>query len=296
MTLQALEYFLAITRYHSFTKAAQECFVTQPALSRSIRELEEELGCSLFDRSSRSVQLTPAGEVLQAEARRIVDLSHQLPGKIQRFLHQEEAPLRVGYLIYDHLMAFVKALGQTTDGFSVPIDTRYYSCPEAKRRFLAHELDVLLLPNVCAADLPDVGTLTLYTSPIHAIVSPESPFFSRESISITELKDQSMIGWNPDELPLLQNAYAQACRSAGFEPRILDYGSKLGDIITKVLVHNAVGMISHIKPRSHSADVAYIPVLDARDDIGLACVWHLDDNAANLKLLLASLQHDNACR
>lgn len=292
MTLQALEYFISISRHLNFTKAAQECFVTQPALSRSIRELEEELGCTLLDRSSRNVKLTPVGEILQAEALHIVDLTHQLPEKIRRYLRQEEEPLRVGYLIYDHLMAFVNRLARTNDeGFPIPLDTRYYACPEAKRRFLDNELDILLLPSVCTADLPDIESYCLYTSATCAIVSKDSPLYNRKSISIRELQDMPMIGWNTDELPLLQNAYAGFCRDAGFEPRVIDSGRKLGDVLARVIVNNAVGMTSVAIERRSIGEVAYIPIVDVPKHISLFCVWKKENRLFNLKRLHDALEN-----
>ena len=69
MTLQTLEYFIAVAQYQNFTKAAQACHVTQPALSRAIRSLEEELGCTLFLRAGRRAVLTDENDVYDAVGR-----------------------------------------------------------------------------------------------------------------------------------------------------------------------------------------------------------------------------------
>ena len=61
MTLKELEYFVSVARHQSYTLAAKECFITQPALSRAISELEAELGCTLFRRTTKQVELTPEG-------------------------------------------------------------------------------------------------------------------------------------------------------------------------------------------------------------------------------------------
>ncbi|MGH1369051.1 MAG: LysR substrate-binding domain-containing protein [Maritimibacter sp.] len=72
LTLKQLSYFLALTRTRHFGRAAQETFVTQPALSTQIRELEDRIGATLIDRSSRAFRLTPAGQEVRAAAFRIM--------------------------------------------------------------------------------------------------------------------------------------------------------------------------------------------------------------------------------
>src|SRR5690606_2156534 len=72
MDLRQLRYFLAIAEHRHFTRAAEACFVSQPALSQRIRSLERELGTSLFDRLPRGVELTAAGRVLRPHAERVV--------------------------------------------------------------------------------------------------------------------------------------------------------------------------------------------------------------------------------
>ncbi|MFI9273130.1 LysR family transcriptional regulator [Kitasatospora sp. NPDC052896] len=71
LDLRKLRYFTAVAEHRQFGRAAQELFITQPVLSRQIRALEQELGCALFTRTTRSVELTRAGQQLYEEARRI---------------------------------------------------------------------------------------------------------------------------------------------------------------------------------------------------------------------------------
>jgi len=74
MDLGQLRYFSKIVEYRSFTRAAQDCSVSQPALSQQIAKLEKELGQPLFERQGRSIRLTPAGQVLQTRAEKILQL------------------------------------------------------------------------------------------------------------------------------------------------------------------------------------------------------------------------------
>lgn len=74
MDLGQLRYFSKIVEHRSFTRAAQHCSVSQPALSQQIAKLEKELGQPLFERQGRSIRLTPAGHVLQSQAEKILQL------------------------------------------------------------------------------------------------------------------------------------------------------------------------------------------------------------------------------
>src|SRR5512139_559308 len=74
MDLDQLHTFLEIVRLKSFSKAAQTCFRTQPAISAQIRQLEQELNASLFERLGTRIQLTPAGRIFSEYAEQILDL------------------------------------------------------------------------------------------------------------------------------------------------------------------------------------------------------------------------------
>jgi len=72
LDLRKLRYFVAVAEHRHFNRAAEQLYIAQPVLSRQIRSLEQELGCALFLRTTRSVQLTPAGEQLYEDARGIL--------------------------------------------------------------------------------------------------------------------------------------------------------------------------------------------------------------------------------
>ena len=71
LDLRKLRYFAAVAEHRHFGRAAEQLYIAQPVLSRQVRALEQDLGCDLFERTTRSVQLTSAGRSLQEEARRV---------------------------------------------------------------------------------------------------------------------------------------------------------------------------------------------------------------------------------
>ena len=129
MTLQTLEYFIAVAQHRNFTQAARACHVTQPALSRAVHALEEELGCQLLVRAGRSVALTHEGEVCLIEAKRLLQQREELVARVREAEWQNRRPLRMGYVIASFLNTFLQQVGG-----SLPfgLETRYGSVGKSK--------------------------------------------------------------------------------------------------------------------------------------------------------------------
>lgn len=96
MTLVQLRHLIALAETGSFSKAAQAQFLTQPALSRSIRALEDELGMALFDRIGRRIELTAFGRATLERARLLVSDAEELQGSGRRSREGERGVLRIG--------------------------------------------------------------------------------------------------------------------------------------------------------------------------------------------------------
>ena len=98
MDLRHLRYFQAVAEELSFSRAAQRLNIAQPALSRAVQELEEELGVRLIDRNRRTIRLTPAGEVLLRETGLIFENLDDTLRKVRRTASGEDGELRLGYI------------------------------------------------------------------------------------------------------------------------------------------------------------------------------------------------------
>lgn len=103
MTLQTLRYFSTLVELGSFTKAAKECFVTQPALSRAIGELEKELGRPLLIRTAKRVWPTHAGKVCYEEAKKVLKQCEILVERVRMDEDDSIGEIRIGYLFNGNL-------------------------------------------------------------------------------------------------------------------------------------------------------------------------------------------------
>ena len=98
MNRNQLRYFVAAAESRSFTKAADQFFISQTAVTQQIRLLEEMLGCPLFDRSTRPVSLTPAGKAFLTEAKAILERMDQAIDRAHGASTGLSGSLRIGYL------------------------------------------------------------------------------------------------------------------------------------------------------------------------------------------------------
>ena len=97
LELRHLRYFLAVAEELNFSRAAERLHIAQPALSAQIRVLETQLGCELFARTTRKVALTPAGELLLEDARKIVSAAEEAEAKVRAVARGQRGLLRVGF-------------------------------------------------------------------------------------------------------------------------------------------------------------------------------------------------------
>ncbi len=120
MTIQQLEYVVALDNYRHFVKAAEHCFVTQPTLSMQVKKLEEEFGVQIFDRSKKTLIPTSAGEKIILKARQIIREVKQLNELVDNQMQSMEGVFRLGiiptlapYLLPRFLPSFLRKYPQT---------------------------------------------------------------------------------------------------------------------------------------------------------------------------------------
>ena len=98
MLLRQMKYFAAVVDCHSFTEAAERCYISQSAISQQIRSLEKELGVELIARENRRFTVTPAGQYFYSHCKAILEQVDELARETRRIGLDDELPLRIGYL------------------------------------------------------------------------------------------------------------------------------------------------------------------------------------------------------
>jgi DNA-binding transcriptional LysR family regulator len=192
--LRHLRYFVAVAELESISRAAKRLHVSQPPLSRQIRDLEAEMGVVLFQRDSRRLTLTPAGEVLLSEARAI----------LQRFddgvvLTRETAKNGGGIIRIGHSSASsLEALPRILRSFQelrpdVKVELSRLTTAAMVRRLRRGELDICLTVCGSSTELVDFSVETLCTYGLVAAVPRQHPLAAMEQISLADIARHPVI-------------------------------------------------------------------------------------------------------
>lgn len=192
MNLRDLRYFVAIAETLHFGKAAERCFVSQPTLSGQIRKLEESLGVTLFERTSKSVTITPIGTSLLAHARRTLEEADALTEAARTHRDPLADPLRLGALptISPYLMPLIlRPLREHHPQLRLVLSEELTQ--QLLERLDKHEIDAALIAT--PVDDPDLVARPLFDEPFWLAHPSNHPLYTKESITRADLESLDVL-------------------------------------------------------------------------------------------------------
>ena len=223
MELRHLRYFVAVAEELNFTRAAERLHIGQPPLSMQIRDLEEEIGTPLFDRARRRVALTEAGRRFLDHARGILEQSHTAVEEARRAGRGEAGELRIGFA---SSLPYTATLADTLYRYR----QRYPGVGQQLREMFTvdqfaaiarGELDVGFVRHGGLEVPAGVLAREIGRDPLRLVVNAAHPLADAEEVSLAQFHDDGFIAFPSDVGSGLPFVLERLCRSAGFEPRIV---------------------------------------------------------------------------
>ncbi len=192
MNLRDLKYILAVAETRHFGRAAERCFVSQPTLSGQIKKLEDELGVVIFERTNRSVEITPVGETILAHARLAVEQADTIEQVARAHQDPLAGPLRIGaiptlspYLMPLVLVPLKRAYPKLRLVLSEEITESLLG------RLHRHELDAALLAS--PAEDGDLDALPLFDEPFWLAHPRNHPLYEKDEIDAADLANIDLL-------------------------------------------------------------------------------------------------------
>ena len=258
MTLNELRYVVAIAQERSFGRAAQRCFVSQPALSVAIQKLEEELGTQLFERGKTEVSVTPVGERIVEQAQKVLEEATRIRDIAQAGRNQLVGLFRLGviYTVAPYLLPdLIPALNARAPQMPLEIEENLTEHLEAALKTGRIDAAIIALPFQPSG----VVTEFLYEEPFQVVVPQQHKWAKRKTIQPAELSTEHTILLNVghcfrdqvlDACPELNRSDAPVTRTNSLETIRNMVASGLG---VSVLPRDA------LTPKYHSRLVVAVP-------------------------------------
>ncbi|MEI7504825.1 MAG: LysR substrate-binding domain-containing protein [Paludibacter sp.] len=232
MTLQQLEYVLALDKTRHFVRAAELCGVTQPTLSAMVQKLEDELDCKIFDRSRNPIESTEIGKQIIRQAQDIIIQANQLKETVQSekellsgTLHLAIIPTIAPYLLPQFIASFKKSYPQ----ISLKVSEMHTSTIIEKLRIAEIDMAILSTP----LEDPKILEVPLYYEKFAAYISPNEAIYERAELSANDMPLEQL--WVLEEGHCLRNQVFNFCtekiqHTSTYEAGSIDTLVKIVDI------------------------------------------------------------------
>ena len=197
MELNQIRYAYCVAKYRNFSKAADQLFVTQPTLSQQIRKLEEELGFPLFVRSTRTVQLTPEGEIFCEKAGSLLYAFNSFTREMETLRKDQEISLTVGLLptFLDFKMSDIFQSFQNRNS-DISLSFEVQPTDDLIKRMQARKYDIVIayITPETKKVLDDAVNIQVIDSHcVHAALHQSHPLAGSGQINVVDLMNQPLL-------------------------------------------------------------------------------------------------------
>ena len=255
MELRHLLYFKTVAEQLHFRKAASKLFISQPPLSRQIKELENELGVLLFTRKDKRVNLTDAGKYFKAEVDAIFSRLEESKGIVRQIHNSESGELKIGYISSVYQSHLADVLIAMRDVFPY-IKTNLFEMPTLPQVKALEQgsLDVGILRGPVQSD--QLKVQTLFFDPFVVVVPTSKGKYKQQQKLAAYLESSPFIFFSKDFAPRYNDKLIEICARMGFKPDIVHEANNVHSILQ--LVEAGLGV--SILPYSLKQQYGYLKV------------------------------------
>ena len=285
MNTKQMDYIIETAKTLNLSRAAENLYISQPALSYQIKVIEEEVGFAIFDRVGKSIRLTPAGQQLVTSLQRIsVDLQFAIE-QAQNMGEIYTDSIKIGFASRSALYYLPQAMKLFEQMHpDVQIVPEIQAPNDSLTAFLHKELDLILLPKQEAQKLSNVVIHPLYISQIYLLCQQTDPLAQLDRVTAQDLADRTL---------LVNGGSSQTLRQV--QQRVLStvpihyFNSPTHDFTLIQVASDKAICLSPGYLNDHSGAFAWIP-FDCPESFDLVLVSHQDQLNPALANLIAILQ------
>lgn len=270
MEIDQLRYFLGVAERGNFTRAAEDLAISQPALSRSIQKLEDELGQPVFERKTRSVSLTEAGVLLQSRAQQILTILEDTKAEITD--DGESGRICVGAIPTIAPYFLPKILQQFSEEFpKATLVVQENTTDELLKSCTQGEVDLAILALPIPARYLEIEEL--FEEELLLVLPPDHPLVEKEKIRLSDVEPYPFVLMN--EAHCLTDNIVSFCRQRSFQPVAVERTSQLAMVQELVSLSHGVSMIPEMARKLDQCDRrVYRSISGKKPTRKVAVVWN----------------------
>ncbi len=192
MEISQVRYFLAVAKELNFTRAAEDCNVTQPALSRAIKLLEDEFGGALFHRERRFTHLTELGRMVETYLEGVFENSRQAKQIAEQYVHLKKTPLRVGIMSTiapDEIIELISSVRAHHPGVELHLCDA--DAPSLRRRLLEGDLEAAIYALPSKVPDEEVHSLPLFREQMVMAVHLTHRLANQRSVQVRDMSNEA---------------------------------------------------------------------------------------------------------
>lgn len=275
MTLNQLRYFVEIVRQEHFTKAAERLFISQSALSKSVKSLEEEFQVKLIDRDMKNFALTHEGKIFYEYAVRILEYFDAQTREIKQIFQEEGGTLNIGIPPTAGSIFFYAVLQKFTEQHgNIKLNLMEFPSTKIYEELGKNKLDmgVVLEPFLNSGQYV---CRKVCISEIVLLVSDKHPLSEKETVTMSELQNEKFLMMSSDFM--FHHIVLSACKEGGIDPNIIFESSQWDLIFEMTAANQGISLFPDILVRKQQRkDVKILRFADRKLPWILSLVYRKD--------------------
>jgi len=291
MELRHLRYFCAVAEHRSFTTAARQLNVSQSGVSGQVRDLEKEIGVSLFRRHQREVTLTPEGAIFFHEAREILLRADRAVELAVRSSKGMSGTLTVGLCgpaTAVFLPKLIQKFRKQLPGVTVAL--RELNTSEQIQALLDGHIDIAFTRGISAESKSLLNHEFFMSEPL-VVALPKGHLHVREhAVALNQFAEERLILYFREGSPEVFDSIVAMCKKAKFSPRIGDTPRSWQSILTMVEAGEGVGIVPSSVQYLRSDDVVFRPLKDKRCKVDAIIAWRRHESSKIMDTFLDLLR------
>jgi len=272
--LRHLRYFVAVAQEENVSRAALKLHVSQPGLSRQIRDLEDEIGFSLFERGAKSLKLTNAGKAFSTEARAVIQHADDAVKKARAVAGKITREINVGFAPSLTVQILPRALRKFQAQFpGVRVALHDLSTEEMLSQLAEKKLQVALTVRPPGKLPLGLNYEELARYEMCVAVAPKHPLAKLRFVSLAQISCQPLIAYSRQEYPEYHQMLGKLFTRAGRKPRIVEEHDGITSLIAAVEAGRGFALVPGCVACMAGPRLKLLPLRPALPLIPVGAVW-----------------------